>query len=321
MKKLLLVLWSISLLLGLSYVVSALTIDPSMQFIVQNETYQVNSTMVFNQIVISDTSIMFNNTGFFVSSPNSITIKLVNINDDIAGAVNGEKVVDFYAITTTGTVLFTLSGFPVNNEYLIKRNGVNYASSIANVSGFISFSNAAGSTQRFQVYQQVQAPADSTPPQLSGVTRTTSDPLDTNPSYGWVNVSCTVTDNVAVSQVILRIHTPSGSWNNVSMVTRAAGGYYYRSTTAFSSPGNYSYSILARDTSNNAVMSSTVLFSMPPNWDVNRDGLITIMDFVLISNRYQSSGASGWIREDVDNNGNVEVLDMVLVSVHFGEKW
>jgi hypothetical protein len=321
MKKLLLAIGSISLVLGMSFVASALIVDPSMQFIVQNETYQVNSTMVFDQIIISDTYIVFNNTGFYVSSPNSITIKLVHINDDIAGAVNGEKVLDFYAIATAGTVGFSISGFPVNNEYLIKRNSVNHASSVANVSGFISFSNAAWSTQRFQVYQQASAPVDSTPPQISGVARSTSDPLDTNPSYGWVNVSCTVTDNVAVSQVILRICTPSGLWNNVSMVTRTAGKYYYRSTTVFSSVGNYSYSIRATDTSTNAVISSTVLFSMPPNWDVNRDGLVTVMDLVLISNQYDGSGGLGWIAEDVDNNGDVEVLDMVLVSGHFGEEW
>jgi len=321
MKKMLLAIGSISLVLGLSFVVSALIIDPSTQFIVENETYKVNSTMVFDQIVISDTYIVFNDTGFYLFSPNSITIKLVYINDDIAGAVNGEKVLDFYAIATAGTVWFNLSGFPVINEYLIKRNGVNHASSIANVSGFISFSNAAWSTQRFQVYQQASAPVDSTPPQISGVTRTTSDPLDTSPSYGWVNVSCTATDNVAISQVILRIHNPGGSWNNVSMVTRTTGKYYYRSTTAFSSAGNYSYSIRAIDTSNNAVTSSTVLFSMPPNWDVNRDGSITVLDLVLISNHYGGSGGVGWIREDVDNNGKVEVLDMVMVSGHFGEEW
>jgi hypothetical protein len=321
MKKMLLVVGSISLLLGMSFLVSALVIDPSTQFVVQNETYQVNATMVFDQVVISDTYIVFNDTGFYVSSPNSITIKLVHINDDIAGAVNGEKVLDFYAIATAGTVWFNLSGFPVNNEYLIKRNGVTHATSTASASGFISFSNAAWSTLRFQVYQQAAAPVDSTPPVMSGVTRTTSDPLDTSASYGWVNVSCTVTDNVAVSQVVLRIHTPSGSWNNVSMVSRTAGKYYYRSTTAFSSVGNYSYSIRATDTSNNPVTSSTVLFSMPPNWDVNRDGSITVLDLVLISNQYSDTGGSGWIAEDVDNNGKIEVLDMVLVSGHFGEEW
>lgn len=311
----------IFLILGVSLVVSAIVIDPSMQFIVENETYMVNATMVFYQIIISDTYIVFNDTGFYVSSPNSITIKLVFIKDNIPSAVNGEKVLDFYTIATGGNVWFNLSGFPVNNQYLIKRNGVNYATTTASTAGFISFSSVVSGNQRFQVFQQAQAPSDTTPPQISGITRTTSNPLDTSPSYGWVNVSCTVTDNVAVSQVVLRIRTPSGSWNNVTMAAGASGKYYYRSTTAFSSVGNYSYSILARDTSNNIATSSIVLFSMPPNWDVNRDGMIDILDFVMISNRYGQNGANGWVREDVDNNGVVEVLDMVLVSSHFGEGW
>ncbi|MBE3136944.1 MAG: hypothetical protein IMZ43_06090 [Thermoplasmata archaeon] len=321
MKKLLLVVGMVSLLLGFSFLAPAVIIDPSMQFIVGNETYKVNATMVFDQIIISSSYIVFNETGFYVYSPNSITITLVYINDDVIGAANGEKIVDFYATTTAGTVWCNLSGFPVGNEYVIKRNGVTVSTSVANASGFISFSNAAWSTQRFQIFQQAQASGDSTPPQISGVTRTTSNPLDTDPLYGWVNVSCTVTDNVAVSQVILRIHTPGGSWNNVSMVTRTTGKYYYRSTTAFSSAGNYSYSIWAKDTSNNAVTSSTVLFSMPPRWDMNSDGVVTILDLVLISNHYSEIGASGWIREDVDNNGRVQILDMSLVSVHFGEEW
>lgn len=321
MKKIVLVAGSMVLLFSLSSVGYAVVIDPSMQFIVQNETYTVNQTMVFSQIIVSDTYIVFNETGFYITSPNSITIKLVYIDNNIAGAVNGENVLDFYAIATSGTVLFDLSGFPVNNEYLIKRNGVNHATSTASGSGVISFSNNAWSTLRFQVYQQAQAPVDNIPPQISGLTRTTSSPLDTNPSYGWVNVSCTVTDNVAVSQVTLRIRTPGGSWNNVSMTAGSAGKYYYRSTSAFSTVGNYSYSILARDPSNNQATSSTILFSMPPNWDVNRDGLVDVLDFVLISNRYNQNGANGWVVEDVDNNGRVEVLDMVLVSSHFGEEW
>lgn len=322
MRKIILAIGSCFLPLGLSFIVSAIIISPSTQFVVQNETYTVNATMVFDQIVISDTYIVFNDTGFTLSSANSITIKLVYINDDIVGAVNGERVLDFYAIATSGTVLFDLSGFPVNNEYLIRRNGNVHSTSTASVAGVISFSNSAwGAQQRFQVYQQAAAPVDSTPPQISGMTRTTSDPLDTSASYGWVNVSCTVTDNVAVSSVTLRIRTPGGSWNNVSMTSGAAGKYYYRSTSAFSAVGNYSYSIQARDPSNNAATSSTVLFSMPPNWDVNRDGAVTIMDLVLISNQYGQSGSNGWIREDVDNNGDIEVLDMSVVSSHFGEEW
>ena len=322
LKKFIVIGGSIFLLLGSSFLVSAIVIDPSMQFVVQNETYTVNSTMVFDQIIISDTYIVFNDTGYYVTAPNSITITLVYINDDIFGAVNGEQILDFYATTGSGTVSFDLSGFAGLAEYVIRRNDNVHATSTATVGGMISFSNAAWSgTQRFTIYQQAATPTDPTPPQISGVSRSTSNPLDTSSSYGWVNVSCTVTDNVGVSQVILRIRTPSGSWNNVSMTTRTTGNYYYRSTIAFSSVGNYSYSIQARDPSNNVATSSTVIFSMPPNWDVNLDGVVTIMDLVLLSNRYSQSGGNGWIREDVDNNGRVEVLDLVLVSSHFGEEW
>ena len=162
---------------------------------------------------------------------------------------------------------------------------------------------------------------DSAPPQISGISRTTSTPLDTNPTYGWVNVSCTVTDNIAVSQVLLRIHTPGGLWNNVSMVAKGLGQYYYRSTTAFSKTGNYSYSIRAMDTSSNVNRSSTVLFSMPANWDMNNDGSCGIFDLVSISNHYGETGAYGWIREDADNNGSIQVLDLVYVSNHFAETW
>jgi hypothetical protein len=162
---------------------------------------------------------------------------------------------------------------------------------------------------------------DTALPQISNVARTTSDPLDTSSSYGWVNVSCTVTDNVAVSQVVLRIHNPSGSWNNVSMVTRTAGKYYYRTTTAFSTAGNYTYTIWAKDTSNNSNTSNNVLFSMPANWDVNIDGYCLIFDLVLISNHYGQSGTNGWIREDVDNSGEIQVLDLVCVSNQYGESW
>ncbi len=162
---------------------------------------------------------------------------------------------------------------------------------------------------------------DVMPPQISGVTRLTSNPLDSDPSYGWVNVSCTVTDNVGVSQVILRIHNPSGSWNNVTMLSRTSGIYYYRSTTAFSTMGNYSYFIWAKDANNNANSSSMVLFSMPANWDINTDGYCNLLDLVLISNHYGQTGSNGWIREDADNNGVIQVLDLVNLSVHYGTSW
>ena len=29
----------------------------------------------------------------------------------------------------------------------------------------------------------------------------------------------------------------------------------------------------------------------------------------------------GWIREDVDNKGQIQVVDLVLISMHYGKTW
>jgi hypothetical protein len=42
---------------------------------------------------------------------------------------------------------------------------------------------------------------------------------------------------------------------------------------------------------------------------------------VLISNHYGQSGSNGWIREDANNNGAIQVMALVLVSNNFGASW
>jgi len=162
---------------------------------------------------------------------------------------------------------------------------------------------------------------EQTSPQISNISITTSSPLDTNSSFGWINITCDVTDNIAVDEVSLNITNPDGSCNNVSMNAGAEDSYYYNSSTAFSTYGNYSYVIWANDTSNNYVISSSYTISMPPNWDVNNDGDCNVYDLVLVSNHYNETGTPGWIREDVDNNGQIRVIDLVLVSEHYDETW
>jgi len=38
------------------------------------------------------------------------------------------------------------------------------------------------------------------------------------------------------------------------------------------------------------------------------------LDLTLISNRLYETGSPGWIREDIDNSGIINMLDLVLVS-------
>ena len=162
---------------------------------------------------------------------------------------------------------------------------------------------------------------DMTSPQILNVLLVSSSPLDTDSSFGWVNVSCEVTDNIGVDEVYLNITNPDGSKNNISMNQGAGSSFYVNSSTAFTDVGNFSYFIWAADDEKNTDISSASEFSMPPNWDIDKNGVINIVDLVQVSNHYDESGSTGWIREDVDNNGVVEVLDLVQISNHYSEIW
>jgi hypothetical protein len=162
---------------------------------------------------------------------------------------------------------------------------------------------------------------DSAVPEINDIIFTTSNPLDTDPAFGWVNITVDITDNVGVNVVQLHIQKPSGSWNNVSMNIIDADTFYYNSSSAFSSYGNYSYYIWTKDTSENDNSSLNSFFSMAPNYDVNNDGYQNLLDLVAVSNLYNQIGYLGWIREDVDNNSIIQVFDLVLISNHYNQCW
>ena len=162
---------------------------------------------------------------------------------------------------------------------------------------------------------------DITHPIISNINITSSSPLDTNPSFGWINISGEVTDNTGINEVYLNITKPDDSHKNSSMSNSGNDIYYYNSSIDFSTCGNYTYYIWANDTNDNSVISNIYIFSMPPNWDINKDGSCTVFDLILISNYYGDKNSPGWIREDVDNNGTIEVIDLVYVSNHHGEFW
>jgi hypothetical protein len=256
--------------------------------------------------------------GFFTQGGScQFTDKMWILNYDNAMRSYGRKSIEDH--TGFGT-FFELCGGTGSNDYIIDNMG-NWHTRLKAIPEGTPIPDEMPNLSATMIEDYYTQLSGNELPQISGLTRTTSDPLDTSPTYGWVNVSCTVTSNVEISQVTLRIRTPSGSWNNVTMTTRTTGVYYYRSTSAFSAAGNYSYTIRAVDTSGNAATTSNISFSMPPNWEMNMDGILTVLDLVLVSNQYGQIGANGWLREDVDNNGQIEVLDLVLMSNHFGEEW
>jgi len=167
-------------------------------------------------------------------------------------------------------------------------------------------------TYRFSTF----AVGDLVLPMINDVNLVISDPKDT--SIGWVNISCTVTDDVGVDVVKVNITYPDAHSENVSM-TGSGDTYYYNST--FSNIGSYSYQVWAEDTSDNVNMSSVDGFVMPPNWDITGDGVCNGIDVTWVSIYWMNSGDPGWIRADITNDGWVNGIDITYVSLHWMETW
>lgn len=162
---------------------------------------------------------------------------------------------------------------------------------------------------------------DGDSPTITDIARTSSDPLDTDPSYGWVNISCTATDNNGIEDVILEILCPNATTILRSCSQGTDDSWYYNGTDIFTTAGNFSYIFNATDTNGNSQTSSTIDFSMPANWDIDMNGVCNVLDFTLIANIYEQNGGSGWTREDVDNNGEIGLLDLVQLAIHYGDSW
>jgi len=114
----------------------------NLYFHVQNEQYNVTPTMLFKQLIHAENYMQFNDTGFYITSPNNINITLHFLNSSMLNANETDKLVNFTAYTPSGLVWFNLSGFKPNSNYTIQRDAVNYTDSQANTSGFISWNNS-----------------------------------------------------------------------------------------------------------------------------------------------------------------------------------
>jgi len=47
--------------------------------------------------------------------------------------------------------------------------------------------------------------------------------------------------------------------------------------------------------------------------DVNGDGHVNTLDLVLVGQRFGETGPPGWIPEDVNVDGNIDVLDIIVI--------
>ena len=89
-------------------------------------------------------------------------------------------------------------------------------------------------------------------------------------------------------------------------------------------PGDYPITVTATSGTNSmmtAEITTTTTIEMPPPpptpWDVNDDGVVNIQDLVFVASQFGESGED--LKADLNGDGTVNIQDLVIVASHFGE--
>ena len=115
-----------------------------------------------------------------------------------------------------------------------------------------------------------------------------------------------------------------GSFSENSIVLEAGAAAEVTLTVAgdlFTEPGDYPITVTATsgtDSMMTAEITTTTTIEMPTPWDVNDDGIVNILDLVLVADQLGESGED--LKGDVNGDGTVNILDLVLVASHLGEE-
>jgi len=135
---------------------------------VGNETYNVTSAMNFNSIIITPDFVTFNNSGFYLSFSNNLSIFIDYINGDISNANNGDKILSFYA-DTTETGWFNISGFTANRNWAVYEDGALFSIVLSNASGYVSFNDSIWDREYIEIYLEGATLAATVGGGISGV--------------------------------------------------------------------------------------------------------------------------------------------------------
>ena len=65
-------------------------------------------------------------------------------------------------------------------------------------------------------------------------------------------------------------------------------------------------------------MSEQIRMPQTLSWDINNDGIVNIQDLVLVSNNF-GAATPEHPKVDVNKDGRVDIIDLLLVAAHFGE--
>ncbi len=91
-------------------------------------------------------------------------------------------------------------------------------------------------------------------------------------------------------------------------------------TVTYETPGDHTVALRVRDKDGGiSELSLSDVSVLPPlkPWDINRDGEVNILDLVLVAENFGKEGVD--IQGDVNEDGVVDISDLVIVGKHFGE--
>jgi hypothetical protein len=110
------------------------------------------------------------------------------------------------------------------------------------------------------------------------------------------------------------------TWSSISGIlpsglTLNASGVISGTPTTITGPISITYKV-----TDNVGATTTKIISITTgstSWDVNKDGVINVLDMIAISQSWSATGTPGWISQDVNNDGVINSLDMIIVGQHW----
>ena len=116
---------------------------------------------------------------------------------------------------------------------------------------------------------------------------------------------------------------PKGYWeaiyNELELLDSDGAGIYQAEYDKFTMPGDYTIVVYASNSEGDAMSKVAVLTVEGKGTcssDVNGDGEVDILDLVLVGRHFGEEGEN--IEGDVNGDGKVDINDLILVGKHFG---
>ncbi len=130
------------------------------------------------------------------------------------------------------------------------------------------------------------------------------------------NITCVVGDNSGVAGVWINITLPNGSYVNASM-NYCNGTYYFNAS--FDIEGNFSFYIYAIDVNGNGNKSNVMHFELYPKWDLDMNHHVNVLDLIIVAMHFGShKGEAGYAKmADLNGDGEINVLDLIVVAMHW----